>query len=513
MKLLMVDDEIAMIEIMKRAVDWEGIGIDTLFSANNAVSARAILQKEQVDIVICDIEMPQESGLQLLHWMREQGLETECIILTAYPDFNYAKDAVSLQVTDYLLKPVVFKELISTVQSCVDKILKKRAESKYKMLGERVLSDWRENMKSILRKLIWDEITMTDARRRLKELGCSEKSDQPMHMVLYRCVNLQSVKKRAGKSVRFVFENVMDEIASQSVNLCIDYVPVQIYIGDGSAIGENCQRFFDVASQFLKCELQAFVLRNLDMGRLSDSFDFLLETASAAAISVGTLKAVEDNESKTEPGELIFDRSRWSGILLVMNRDEILKQASSEIKRAEERGILSPQYLQLYRQEFLRMFYKVSDVEVRMLNKDGQDSLELFDSAAKSAQDMLSWIEMMATCSAVYREKEVEQNDVERARTYLEEHYNESISREDIEQYVHLNRDYLNRIFKSTTGYSLMEYIQYYRVQKAKHMLKHSQESISNICLMVGYDSPPYFSKIFKKQTGQTPLEYRNQNA
>lgn len=90
-------------------------------------------------------------------------------------------------------------------------------------------------------------------------------------------------------------------------------------------------------------------------------------------------------------------------------------------------------------------------------------------------------------------------------REYLEQHYNESINRKDVEELVHMNQDYLNRSFKCATGYTLMEYVQHFRILKAKEYLADMQKSISEIGGLVGYESPPYFSKIFKKCTGDHP--------
>ena len=98
-------------------------------------------------------------------------------------------------------------------------------------------------------------------------------------------------------------------------------------------------------------------------------------------------------------------------------------------------------------------------------------------------------------------------DSAEKIKTYLEAHYNEVITRNDIEKQAHLNQDYINRLFKAYTGYTLMEYIQYYRISMAKKMLRESMETVSEIGMAVGYDSPAYFSKIFKKQTGMTPVE------
>ena len=98
---------------------------------------------------------------------------------------------------------------------------------------------------------------------------------------------------------------------------------------------------------------------------------------------------------------------------------------------------------------------------------------------------------------------------VETVRAYLEKHYNEVITRNDVEKLVHLNRDYINRKFKAATGYTLMEYIQYYRICMAKKLLRETKKTVSEICAEVGYDHPAYFSEIFRKRIGQAPLEYR----
>ena len=94
-------------------------------------------------------------------------------------------------------------------------------------------------------------------------------------------------------------------------------------------------------------------------------------------------------------------------------------------------------------------------------------------------------------------------------KKYLESHYSEVITRKKIEELVHLNQDHINREFKKQTGYTLMEYVQHYRILMAKKMLRETTLSISEISIRTGYDSPAYFSKIFKKQTERTPLEYR----
>ena len=117
MNLLLVDDEIAMLHIMEKAIDWKKKGIQKVFTAYNTDLARDIISSSKIDLVICDIEMPKENGLSLIQWIQDMYPEIINIILTGYPDFNYARSAISLGVYRYLLKPIAFDELEETIAS------------------------------------------------------------------------------------------------------------------------------------------------------------------------------------------------------------------------------------------------------------------------------------------------------------------------------------------------------------------------------------------------------------
>lgn len=96
-----------------------------------------------------------------------------------------------------------------------------------------------------------------------------------------------------------------------------------------------------------------------------------------------------------------------------------------------------------------------------------------------------------------------------KVRQYLQTHYNEVITRKDIESLVHMNQDYVNRKFKQAEGYTLVQYVQYYRIFMAKKLLRETNLTVAEVSAETGYDSPAYFSKVFKKWTDQTPVEYR----
>ena len=91
MNLLIVNDEILTAETMKEDLIWEDYEIVQVFTAYDAEQAKQIILEKKVDIILCDIEMPGENGIELLRWVRQKNLEIECIFLTSHADFFYAQ--------------------------------------------------------------------------------------------------------------------------------------------------------------------------------------------------------------------------------------------------------------------------------------------------------------------------------------------------------------------------------------------------------------------------------------
>ena len=122
MNLLLVDDQPSILSSLMTGIDWHGLGFTSVFTAGSAERARAILQAHRVDVMISDIEMPNEDGLSLLAWARKQGYGFECVLLTAHADFFYAQQAISLKVAEYVIQPARFEDIIKAVQNCVASI-------------------------------------------------------------------------------------------------------------------------------------------------------------------------------------------------------------------------------------------------------------------------------------------------------------------------------------------------------------------------------------------------------
>lgn len=133
MNLLIVDDEMVAIKGMMDGVNWKKCGIDgSIWTACSAGRAMQILRAQQVDIMLCDIEMPGDSGIDLLRSIRENNQEIACIFLTCHASFEYAQEAISLGSSDYILKPAPYEVIEERLRRVCETVAARRKDIELK---------------------------------------------------------------------------------------------------------------------------------------------------------------------------------------------------------------------------------------------------------------------------------------------------------------------------------------------------------------------------------------------
>ncbi len=111
MRILLIDDEIVALNALKKRVDWVKYGFTEVWTAQDVASVKELLNKDSVDLMLCDIEMPGENGLALVEYTKKNYPNTQCIMVTCHADFDYIRQAMRYGVKDYILKPVDYEEL------------------------------------------------------------------------------------------------------------------------------------------------------------------------------------------------------------------------------------------------------------------------------------------------------------------------------------------------------------------------------------------------------------------
>jgi YesN/AraC family two-component response regulator len=141
MKLLLVNDAIITVETMKTDIPWEEYGVDEVFTAYDAEEAKTRIRENPIDLMLCDIEMPGENGIDVLRWVRKNQIEIECIFLTCHASFEYAKEAISLGCQEYILIPAMYEDIGEAVLKVVNRIKSQRESVRYQEYGKQAVKE------------------------------------------------------------------------------------------------------------------------------------------------------------------------------------------------------------------------------------------------------------------------------------------------------------------------------------------------------------------------------------
>lgn len=146
MNLLIVNDEPITTKMIREKVDWTALGISQVLCAYSAAQAQEIFENEDVDILLCDIEMPGEDGIELIRWIKGRTLDCDCIFLTCHADFKYAQEAIKLGVMDYLLLPARYEEIAKSVSKAIQRRQERHSHEEIYKYGQKWLNTQTEEL-------------------------------------------------------------------------------------------------------------------------------------------------------------------------------------------------------------------------------------------------------------------------------------------------------------------------------------------------------------------------------
>ena len=184
MTVLIINDEVFTAQMIQEEVNWESCGITKTLLAYTAKEAREALGHTAIDILLCDIEMPGENGIELMRWVRESGLSCECIFLTCHADFNYAQEAIRLDCQDYILMPARAEEIEEGLRKVVRRIRQRRESGQLERYGEQWILSKREKLEQQEGKKSAEQIAREARDFILQNLGNEELS---VSMVAEKC--------------------------------------------------------------------------------------------------------------------------------------------------------------------------------------------------------------------------------------------------------------------------------------------------------------------------------------
>ncbi len=233
MNILIVDDQKTIVDGLKGGLDWKKIGIDRVHTACSAKEAKLVLLNFEIDILLTDIEMPEENGISLLQWTKQRYPQIVGIFLTSHADFEYAREAIKLGGFDYILQPVRYEEVEKVLLRAVAEA-KKMAQMKRLEHTTQIISKQRDVALELLvtRSSAENYVECEELFERLREMFVTRFE----HCVFYPC-QIQVVRFEAHQRkwnpglLTLVFRNVLEELLEDvGAKACIAKIDPQNYL-------------------------------------------------------------------------------------------------------------------------------------------------------------------------------------------------------------------------------------------------------------------------------------------
>ncbi|NHN34642.1 response regulator transcription factor [Paenibacillus agricola] len=514
MKVLIVDDEEHVREGIMLALDWEKIGVQELLFAENGLQALELIKLHDFAVIFCDMNMPGMDGTELLLQLRQFNQTTQIIVVSGYDNFAYTHAALLAKGVDYLLKPLRTRELVQSLERAMSawkeqtSHLDKDIEAGEKLRRANALLDEQKLVGYFKGETAFNE----EIRRLFSRRGLRVNQ---VKVALILPINRSELlyDRFRGDSELLIFS--LNNIAHEVLNrygahyLCrLDDYQWLLLTFSEDPMGENQHHYYleKVASSWLNT-LGLKVLVGLHEGVAT--VENLPEAIGGARFALQRCDILNN-----EPGNNVLSHKlpRLTEQQLLLHtaftrKDKSLAVATirSFTRILRERMSLRLRDLQGFTHEANLMLEKMGGIqhaEMKTTNK----IIPLWIA------DLDEWERLLIDLySSLIDESEGEfsARSIEAIYDYITNHYEEDISLSMLGAKFNFNPWYISRKFKEIYKTTVITYLTQLRIGKSKSLLSSTNISVSEMANMLGYTDENYFSKVFKKQTGISPLQFR----
>lgn len=522
-KVMIADDEERICQLIEALIDWESLHMEVAGIAHNGLEACEMVKQIKPDILITDIRMPGCNGLDLIENVKKSVEDLQVVIISGYAQFAYAQTAIKFGVGDYLLKPINKVELASTLQKFKERIeerlqlkeeqlwIQHKSEADIRLfranLMDRLLEQrvWIPSMK-ILQEEYYLHVQAGIFQGFVVKIDASGELGQAgIHIILEKAQTLleNSLKSRCTEIV-----------VGLKGSRCIGF----INYADGQT--EEIRRLFRGCLHQLESEKGIFgpVTFTAALGNTTKDIAKLQDTVGQADVIIeerllkGTGKLLE----RMPAGSAVHEQNILEKYLRqIVQAIEVMsvEEAAQAVAQMSQR-MLAVKDIKGY--EVRELVYSaaglfLSQVEV----KNRAEELKLFEEQCSLCGSMEQLMERLAALQNRYVEQMRLRREadtvrpVRMAKQYIQNHYSEPITQEEVSSAVGLSAAYFSALFKKVEGEGFAKYLINVRMEQAKVLLRETNTPVSKICQQVGYNDLKHFTHTFEKATGVKPSVYR----
>ena len=514
-KVFLVDDEYRIKERLQNLADWESTPFVFCGEASDGEMALSQINELKPDIVITDIQMPFMDGLELATILKSNMPWIQIIILSGYDEFEYAKSALKIGVTDYLLKPIKFEELRKVLDKAIKQIDDEKAQSR-KLLQ---MEDRLNSIKTLQKDMLFE--TLIRGKFDTKEL-IEQYKEYAIELICKYYIVID-VKISCESGIDYIEVKTFCRTALEKIQKILLYYKTQdrlIVVLRNNKEQELIEQAFLLAGT-IKHGINQIKMHRTIIGigntvtRLSDVCKSYSDANRARSflndMNLDQILYIKDVEKMFSDEAFYTEKNRLDGLsrLEASEVDAFLAEIFDDEKYEERMYRYHIIYNIVFQCNHIisSLGGRVKDILPEISEKD------IVDMVGFEKKALVAALKKLVNGTIEYRKENSVSKYSEviwRAKNYIYDHYSDSgLSLNEVAGHVCLSPNHFSMVFSNETQTTFIEFLTKTRIESAKKLLIDTDLKLSIIANHVGYNEPQYFSYIFKKHTGQTPSAFR----
>ena len=523
-KLLIADDEYLVLDSLKMIITKNMTNVNIVGTASSGREAIEKAIELKPDVIFMDIHMPGIDGMEAIRQIKAANSNALFVIITAYEFFDYAKEAINMGVSEYLLKPINKGKVIETLNNLNTEINQKRKNLLREVeLKERInrivpviegqfISYQLFNLGTVREIEFYEDIFNIKLRQGyaitvlLDNFECKEKEDniklslekqgfyESFYMELKRLCPCLIGNPLLDRITAFIpVSETADPYETRNTSIDIaKKLMERVRVGVNFSYKIGIGRKYDIASIYKSCN-EAYMAASVPSRQAIMHFEDIIPSSNV--LDTYPLHKEASFANRMLTGNMNGAKEAFEDIYLWMvnNYKEDLDKIKSKLI------------------DLLFVIEKTLPYKINIFSNSKQlyilSILKIYSKEELEGQ----FISIITELSAEIQEQIRSEIDgiIPNVLKYLNKNYNENITLDDAAKSVNLSYHYFSKVFKDEVGKNFVDYLTDLRIEKSMSFLENNRWSIKEVCHKIGYNDPNYYCKIFKKVTGMTPTEYR----
>ena len=541
LKIFLAEDEVIVRETIKRMSPWEELGFELVGEAADGEMALPLLIRQKPDLLITDIKMPFMDGLTLAKLAKKELPELKIVILSGYDDFNYAKQAISIGVEEYLLKPITKNALIERLSEIRSRYEHEKTQKEYYEKFQREMQVYEKNSnRDFFEALVCGSMDMMEVYKKAEKLGLDIVAEAYNILIF----TMNSEEDFSGQKEGYseweaesleMLEDFFSDNTSAMLFRCNIFSYGVLIKGQKETIDENTRSCIDEIKKILdrkEQKRQWFVAVGESVERLSQ----LQKSYHSASRAFSQRYLYGENILYYDEMELMEHRSGQADTndnaylknvdVNALNPAILQKFLSNGLQEETENFVKD--YFYAIGQEPMESLvfrnYVILNVRFSVLSflkslgcdteeMEPENTEEILAESGKNIESAITYAKKMISQAITIRDQNSGNKNrsiLKTAVDFIDEHYmDEDISLNTAANVANVSSNHFSALFSQNMGQTFIEYLTTLRMNKAKELLRCTGMRSSEIAGEVGYKDAHYFSYLFKKTQGMTPSEYR----